>query len=69
MVAAAALYAVLFVTGAALGFPQVPLPYHPPRRVSAWLGAVIHMWAYGSMAAYLLFTGARALSRPAGAAL
>ena len=63
VLAAAALYAVVFVTGAALGFPQVPMPFHPPRRVSIWLGAVIHMWAYGSMAGYLIFSGARALSR------
>ena len=63
VVAGAAVYAVVFITGAALGFPQVPLPYHPPRRLSIWLGAVIHMWGYGSMAGYLLFTCARVLSR------
>ncbi len=62
LVAAVVIYGVIFVAGAALGFPQVPLPYHPPRRLGVWLGAVIHMWGYGSMAGYLIYTAARALS-------
>lgn len=61
--AAIALYAALFAGGVALGFPQVPLPYHPPRKIGEIVGAVVHMWAYCSMAAYVLYAGSRMLSR------
>lgn len=63
LAAAVAVYAAAFAAGVVLGFPQIPLPYHPPRKWSMMLAAITHMWGYCSMAAYLLYSVARVFSR------